>query len=94
MPGGGEAPQKVLIKSNTQLRINPQIMKSKSKTKCQSDSEGSVESNSLSLESGNVKSVKGSSKFKTLSKQMHCSYFIVNKNDPFFIHFISNCRDK
>ncbi|KAK6622081.1 hypothetical protein RUM44_001888 [Polyplax serrata] len=35
-------------------------MKSKSKTKCQSDSEGSVESNSLSLESGNVKSVKGS----------------------------------
>lgn len=63
MPGGAEAPPKLLIRSNTQVKVNPQI-KSKSKMKCHSDSEGSVESNSLSLESANLKNVKGSSKLK------------------------------
>ena len=39
-------------------------MKSKSKGKPHSDSEGSVDSNSLSLESGNVKTVKDNSELK------------------------------
>lgn len=63
MPGGGDVSQKLLIRSNTQSRISLQMKSSKTKSKTHSDSEGSVESNSLSVESSTVKTVKDSSEY-------------------------------
>lgn len=61
MSTANEFSHRLVTRSSTQTKLSPQL-KSRLKTKAHSDSEGSVESNSLSVESGNVKTVKDNSK--------------------------------
>lgn len=57
MSAASEFSHRLVTRSSTQTKLSPQL-KSRLKTKAHSDSEGSVESNSLSVESGNLKTVK------------------------------------